>query len=69
MFEKVNVKGKGRHPLFSWLSEKKLNDYGDCPPSWNFCKYIINESGDLIANFGPKTSPLSDNIIDLIKSK
>ena len=66
MFEKISVKGRGRHPIYSWLSNKNLNGYKNCIPSWNFNKYIIDEDGKLIANFGSKTSPLSKEIIDII---
>jgi len=62
MFEKVSVKGQERHPIYSWLSSKNLNGYKDCVPSWNFNKYIIDEDGQLVADFGSKVSPLSNDI-------
>ena len=66
MFEKIAVKGTDRHSIYSWLSSKKLNGYKDCVPSWNFNKYIIDENGELIADFGAKVSPLSDEIKNII---
>jgi glutathione peroxidase len=50
MFEKISVKGDDQHPLYQWLSQKDKNGWNDQAPSWNFCKYVINEKGEL-ANF------------------
>ena len=33
------------------------------PVTWNFGKYLINEKGELIATFSPKTQPMSDDIL------
>jgi len=66
MFEKIAVKGNDRHSINSWLSSKKLNGYKDCVPSWNFNKYIIDENGKLIADFGAKVSPLSEEIKNIL---
>ena len=46
MFDKVSVKGVDKHPLYRWLSDKDLNGWNDKEPSWNFCKYFIDENGD-----------------------
>ena len=68
MFEKLVVKKNVKqHPLYSWLSFKKLNSKIDNAPSWNFCKYLINENGELIAYFNSKTNPLDKQILDQIK--
>jgi len=67
MFEKITVKGPDRHSIYSWLSSKRLNGYKNCIPSWNFNKYIIDENGKLIADFGAKVSPLSDEIKNILK--
>lgn len=61
MFEKISVKGRDKHPLYRWLSAKS----GETP-SWNFCKYIVNENGEVIGFYGPKTNPLDKSIIDKI---
>jgi glutathione peroxidase len=61
MFEKVSVKGRDRHPLFQWLKSKSGES-----PSWNFCKYIIDKQGNVVAFYGPKVNPLDKKIIDQI---
>ena len=67
MFEKITTKGKKQSPVYHWLSNKKLNGWNDQKPSWNFCKYIIDEDGNLVGFFDSKVKPLSEEIVSLIK--
>lgn len=48
------IKGSEQQAVYKWLSDKKLNGWNDQAPTWNFCKYIIDEEGVLIrfANSG-----------------
>ena len=62
MFEKIHVKGRKQHEIYKWLSDKNLNGWNDRAPSWNFCKYLINETGELIEYFDSKISP-KDSIV------
>ena len=57
MFEKISVKGNDQHPLYQWLSKKELNGWNDKEPSWNFCKYVINEKGELVNFFASGIKP------------
>jgi glutathione peroxidase len=47
MMDKISVKGDDKAPLYKWLSDKNLNGWNDKEPTWNFCKYFINEKGEL----------------------
>jgi len=67
MFEKITTKGKKQSPVYHWLSNKELNGWNDQKPSWNFCKYIIDEDGKLVGFFDSKVKPLSEEIVSLIK--
>jgi|TARA_B100002052_G_C15811483_1_gene566073 glutathione peroxidase len=67
MFEKITTKGKKQSPVYHWLSNKELNGWNDQKPSWNFCKYLIDEDGKLVAFFDSKVKPLSEEIVSLIK--
>jgi glutathione peroxidase len=66
MMEKISVKGKDMHPLFKWLSTKAENGVNDEAPSWNFCKYLIDEKGNLIKFFSSSVDPLSAEITSLL---
>jgi glutathione peroxidase len=57
MFEKVDVTGDKQHELFQWLSKKDQNGWNDQAPTWNFCKYIINENGQLTHFFESSIKP------------
>lgn len=57
MFEKINVTGDEQHPLYQWLSKKDLNGWNDAAPTWNFCKYVINENGEVTHFFASKIKP------------
>jgi glutathione peroxidase len=57
MFEKVHVKGDEQAPLYSWLSDPKQNGWNSDVPSWNFCKYLIDENGALTHFFASAVKP------------
>lgn len=63
MAEKISVKGDDTHALYIWLKaqakEKGLAD----PVTWNFGKFLVNENGELIATFSPRTTPMSEEIL------
>ncbi len=55
--EKVSVSGKDKHPIYQWLSDENKNGWNNIEPSWNFCKYLINEKGELTHFFGSAVKP------------
>jgi glutathione peroxidase len=57
MFEKVEVKGENQAPIYKWLTHKDLNGWNDKEPTWNFCKYVVNEKGELTNFFASKVLP------------
>lgn len=57
MFEKVQVKGDGKSPVYRWLTDPAQNGWNSQEPSWNFCKYLINEKGELTHFFASKVKP------------
>ena len=60
MFEKVAVKGAAKSPFYQWLTDPAQNGWNSQEPSWNFCKYLINEKGELTQFFASKVKP--DNV-------
>lgn len=65
--EKIAVTGANQHPLYKYLSSKTLNGVTDETPSWNFCKYLIDERGKVVQFFPSKISPLSSEVIAAIQ--
>lgn len=58
MFEKISVKGKDQHELYRWLEAKTGK-----APSWNFCKYFVNEDGTRVNFFPSKVLPLDPEVL------
>ncbi len=67
MFEKISVTGSDQHPLYQWLSQKDLNGWNDQKPTWNFCKYLIDETGHLVKFYSSAVDPMSDEITSQLK--
>ena len=64
--EKINTKGSEQHPIYSWLTKRELNGSTNSKVKWNFQKYLVNEEGALQETFSPKTTPLSDELLNAI---
>jgi glutathione peroxidase len=62
IFEKTEVKSKDKHAVYQWLTDKSKNGWNDEAPKWNFHKYLIDESGELIGVFPSGTKPMSKEI-------
>ncbi|MEM9650278.1 MAG: glutathione peroxidase [Bacteroidota bacterium] len=60
--EKLNVKGHEQHPLYDWLTSKKLNRRKSSKVQWNFQKYLVGPKGQLIDYYYSFTKPLSSKI-------
>ncbi|MCL9968961.1 glutathione peroxidase [Aquirufa antheringensis] len=66
MMEKVVVKGSEKCELYQWLSDKSKNGWNEKEPSWNFCKYVINEKGELQNFFASGIKPNSPEFLAAI---
>ncbi|AFL81598.1 glutathione peroxidase [Aequorivita sublithincola DSM 14238] len=60
--EKIAVKGSNQHPLYEWLTSKKLNGKKSSSVKWNFQKYLVDEKGNLIDYYFSITKPMSSKI-------
>ncbi len=65
--QKLDVKGKNQHPVYEWLTKKEFNELDDYTVSWNFNKFLVSPEGKLLAYFGSKVKPESEEIVSLIK--
>lgn len=62
MTEKIAVKGKDQHPLYTWLTQKINNGVKDSSVPWNFQKYLVDPKGNLVDYYTSATNPLSSKI-------
>jgi len=63
--EKQKIKSKPVSGVYEWLSNPDLNGWNSSLPSWNFCKYMIDESGKLTHFFKSGVNPNDKEILDL----
>ena len=63
---KQKIKSKPISNLYEWLSNPELNGWNSALPSWNFCKYIIDEEGELIHFFRSGVNPNDSEILELL---
>lgn len=66
MMEKVVVKGDAKCDLYKWLTDKSQNGWNEKEPSWNFCKYIINEKGELTKFLASGIKPTSPEFLEAL---
>ena len=66
MFSKITTKGRNQSPVYTWLTNKDLNGWNEKKPTWNFCKYLIDENGNLVEFFDKSVKPMSKEITELL---
>jgi len=60
------VKGTGQNEIFQWLTDKNKNGWNNQAPTWNFCKYLVDERGRLRHYFSSSVAPTSRTILKAI---
>ncbi|MDZ7401632.1 MAG: glutathione peroxidase [candidate division KSB1 bacterium] len=68
MFSKISVKGKDIAPLYQFLTSKETNPEFAGDISWNFNKFLVDRSGKIVARFGSRSRPESDELVQAIES-
>jgi glutathione peroxidase len=58
MFEKIEVNGDNAHPLYQYLRREKTGLLGSAI-KWNFTKFLVGRSGNVVARYAPTTTPES----------
>ena len=54
IFDKVDVNGPNASPIFDFLKKQSPGIMGTEAIKWNFTKFVIDRSGELIKRFAPK---------------
>jgi glutathione peroxidase len=57
MFEKIEVNGENRHPLYQELTAVADADGTAGDVQWNFEKFLIDPDGAVVGRFRPRTEP------------
>ncbi|MGH2686648.1 MAG: glutathione peroxidase [Actinomycetota bacterium] len=67
MTEKVDVNGDSRHPLYQQLTEVSDDEGKAGDIAWNFEKFLVAPSGEIVKRFRPLTEPESDDLINAVE--
>jgi glutathione peroxidase len=66
MFDKLEVNGANRHPLYVLLAGKDSPFPGNI--TWNFNKFLIGKDGTILKRFDSKATPDSPEVIAAIEA-
>ncbi|GAA3575961.1 glutathione peroxidase [Amycolatopsis ultiminotia] len=68
LFEKIDVNGEGRHPLYAALTETPDAEGTAGDVQWNFEKFLVSPSGEVIGRFRPRTDPEDETVVKAIEA-
>jgi len=68
MLSKVKVKGPGIDPLFAYLTNLETNPKFGGDIKWNFTKFAVGRTGEIIGRFEPKVEPTSAELENAIQT-
>ncbi len=68
MFEKIEVNGDERHPIYSELTQAADDEGKAGDVQWNFEKFLVSPEGKVIKRFRPMTTPDDPAVIEAIEA-
>lgn len=68
VFAKVDVNGPDASPLFEYLKGQQPGSGESSDIAWNFTKFLVDRTGNVVARFEPKQAPetMKENIESLL---
>jgi glutathione peroxidase len=66
MFDKLEVNGANRHPLYKTLAGEGSPTAGDI--RWNFTKFLIGRDGKIVKRFDSKVKPDSPEVTQAVEA-
>jgi glutathione peroxidase len=68
LFEKIEVNGENRHPLYTELTEVADAEGKAGDIQWNFEKFLIDPNGAIVGRFRPMTEPEDEKVTSGIEA-
>jgi glutathione peroxidase len=65
--EKIDVNGDDRHPIYAQLTEAPDAEGKAGDITWNFEKFLISDSGQIIGRFRPQVEPEDPTLVEAIE--
>ena len=69
LFEKLEVNGPGRHPLYAELTAVADPDGEAGDIQWNFEKFVVAPDGSVVSRFRPRTQPDAPEVVSAIEAQ
>ena len=67
MMEKIDVNGPNRHPIYAELTEIADAEGVAGDIRWNFEKFLVAPTGDVVARFSPMIAPDDPSLVSEIE--
>jgi glutathione peroxidase len=67
MTSKISVKGDDQHPLYKFLTSKETDGDFAGDIEWNFCKFLVDRNGNVMARFKSATKPAEPQVVAAIE--
>ena len=67
LFEKIEVNGPGRHPLYDRLTAKEDAEGAAGDIQWNFEKFLVSPEGAIVARFRPGVEPEDPGLVGAVE--
>ena len=68
MMEKVDVNGDGQHPIYAELTAVNDAEGAAGDIQWNFEKFLLSPSGEVVGRFRPMVDPAAPEIVEAIEA-
>jgi glutathione peroxidase len=68
MFEKIDVNGDQRHPVYDELTAVPDADGEAGDIQWNFEKFLVSPDGEIVQRFRPMVDPEAPEVTDAIEA-
>jgi glutathione peroxidase len=68
LFDKIDVNGPERHPLYAELTEKEDAEGKAGDVTWNFEKFLVSPEGEVVARFRPQVTPDDAELVQAVEA-
>ena len=61
------IKNEEQNPVYQWLTNEEKNGWNYTAPTWNFCKFLVGENGELTHFFEAAIEPMSKELTSAVE--
>ncbi len=68
MFSKISVRGGDQAALYKFLTSTAANSKTAGEIQWNFTKFLVDRSGNVVQRFEPEVEPMSKELVSAVEA-